>query len=293
MNNVPGRYIESCPVGCLSALRATDIVLPEGALLRCSGCGQLVSQVSAAHYWASMARFDRETFNQPAGRALRRRHQVAGRRLSRIAALLGRQPEAIRLLDVGCSRGHFIQSAARRGFRAEGVEPAPQIAAAARAHGLTVHTGLLEDQRFPDGSFAAVTLFEVIEHLKEPATLLRECRRVLEPGGLLVLSTGNAASWTALAMKERWDYFHIATDAGHVSFYTPESLSLLAQRCDYAVERIETARVRFHEKNATARPVYVIGKLAAELLNYPARLAGAGHDMLAYLRSQAAPRHSR
>ena len=170
------------------------------------------------------------------------------------------------------------------GFPAEGVEPAPAIAEAARAQRLKVHTGLLEEQFFPDASFSAVTLFEVIEHLRDPAPLFAECRRILEPGGVLVVSTGNAASWTARAMKARWDYFHVACDAGHISFFNPDSLRLLATRCGYTVERIATARVKFNDKGELSRPAYLAGKLAAELLNVPARLAAAGHDMLAWLR---------
>ncbi|HKA44173.1 MAG TPA: class I SAM-dependent methyltransferase [Burkholderiales bacterium] len=278
------RYIESCPIGCAAPLATTDIVLPEGPLLRCPECRQLVSQVTAARYWETMARFDLSDFNQPEGRELTRRFELARRRLRRIAALLDRKPEKIRLLDVGCSRGHFIEAAVDSGFRAEGVEPAPQIAAAARERGLTVRTGLLEDQCFPAESFDAITLFEVIEHLKDPALLLAECRRILKAGGVLVLSTGNAASWTARTMKARWDYFHIAQDAGHVSFYNPASLQRLATRCGYAVERITTARVRFVDKGNIPPPLYLLAKVAAELLNIPAHLAGMGHDMLAFLR---------
>ena len=277
------RYVQSCPIGCAAPLAPTDIVLPEGPLLECPECGQLTSQVTEQRYWQTMAQFDHADFNLPAGRELARRSSVAARRLSRIASLLGRSPSGIRLLDVGCSRGHFIEAAARNGFQAEGVEPAPGVAAEARARGLTVHTGLLGEQRFPDARFAAVTLFEVIEHLKEPASLLRECRRVLEPGGLLVLSTGNTASWTARAMKGRWDYFQIAKDAGHVSFYTPRSVALLGERCGFRVARIETARVKFHEKGDVPAVAYALGKMSAELLNLPARLLGRGHDMLAYL----------
>ena len=70
----------------------------------------------------------------------------------------------------------------------------------------------------------------------------------------------------------------------------------LAENCGFAVERIETARVRFFEKADASRVLYTAGKIAAELLNLPARLLGRGHDMLAYLRrppAHAAPRHSR
>jgi 2-polyprenyl-3-methyl-5-hydroxy-6-metoxy-1,4-benzoquinol methylase len=147
-----------------------------------------------------------------------------------------------------------------------------------------VHQGLLEEQRFPAASFDALTLFEVIEHLNDPRLLLRECRRVLKPGGILVISTGNTASWTAATMKSRWDYFQIAKDGGHISFFNPSSLRRLAANCGFAVERIDTARVKFHEKEDSARWLYAAGKMVAELLNVPARVLGKGHDMLAYLR---------
>ncbi len=278
------RYIESCPVGCAAPLVATDIVLPEGALLRCAGCGQLVSQASTARYRDTMAQFDRPDFNQPAGRELARRFAVARRRLRTIAALLDRKPSMIRLLDVGCSRGQFLQAASELGFQAEGVEPAPRIAATAKAAGLKVHQGLLEEVHFPARSFDAATLFEVVEHLKEPRALLNECHRILRPGGILVISTGNSLSWTAAVMGARWDYFHIAKDAGHVSFYNPDSIRKLVERCGFTVACIETARVRFHEKDDVPRWLYRLGKAAAELLNVPAQVLGKGHDMLAYLR---------
>ena len=288
MNIVQERYIESCPVGCAASLVATDIVLPEGPLLRCAECGQLLSQTRAARYWETMAQFDHSEFNQPAGRELERRFAVARRRLGTIGMLLAGRPTPIRLIDVGCSRGQFVQAAGEMGFKAEGVEPAPQIAAAAQAAGIRVHQGLLEEIGFPAGSFDAATLFEVVEHLKEPRTLLNECHRILKPGGILVISTGNAASWTAAAMGSRWDYFHMAKDGGHISFYNPASIRRLSANCGYAVERIETERVKFHEKAETPTWIYASGKAVAELLNLPARLLGRGHDMLAYLRHPAA-----
>ena len=277
-------YLDSCPVGCSAPLTPVSIVLPEGPLRRCEACGQLLSRIGEAAYWDSMRQFDQHEFNQPPPRELERRFRIARRRLGTLSALLGQSPAALNVLDVGCSRGNFLAAGTRLGFHMEGVEPAANIAAAARAQGLAVHTGLLADIHLPPASFDAITLFEVIEHLKAPLPLLRECHRVLKPGGLLVLSTGNTASWTVAAMQERWDYFDIAKDGGHISFYNPRSLALLAGRAGFAPVRIETSRVKFHEKGAVPRWRYIAGKLCAELLNLPAQLSGRGHDMLAYLR---------
>ncbi len=277
------RLIERCPVGCAAALARTAIALPEGPLLRCGECGQLVSQIGAAAHARSMQWFDSPGFNRPTARETARRRQVAHRRLARVARLLGRAPADCRLVDVGCSRGDFVAFAQELGFAAEGVEPAPHIAAEARAAGRNVKTGLLEDQSYADAAFDCVTLFEVIEHLPTPLALLAECRRILKPDGVALLSTGNGESWTARVLKGRWDYFRLDKDAGHVSFFNPRSLALAAERAGFAVARIDTARVRLAEKGDVPAAVYAAAKAAGELGGGMARLLGRGHDMVAYL----------
>lgn len=281
------RLIDRCPAGCASALDPTEIALPEGVLLRCRECGQLISQVGAAAYAQSMQAFDAPAFNRPTARATTRRRRVAQRRLGHVAALLGKPPARCRLVDVGCSRGDFVAFAHELGFAAEGVEPAPHIAAEARAAGRNVRTGLLEEQAYADAAFDCVTLFEVIEHLARPLALLAECRRILAPGGVLLLSTGNGESWTARALKGRWDYFRIDKDAGHVSFFNPRSLALVADRAGFALARLETARARFVEKEDASPAVYALARLAGELADLPARLLGRGHGIVAYLRRRA------
>jgi SAM-dependent methyltransferase len=260
----------------------------EGALRRCTGCGQLLSRASEARYAETMAQFNAADFNAPQGRELARRQTVARQRLERITTLLQKQPGEIHVVDIGCSRGQFVAAAIAAGYRAEGVEPAPRIAEAARAAGVPVRTGLLEDQHFADNSFDALTLFEVIEHLRTPLPLLAECRRILKPGGILLVSTANAESWTAAAMGAHWDYFDMERDGGHISFYNPRSIAKVAANAGFEVARVDTARVKFHDKENTPRWRYVLGKLTAEALNLPARLAGRGHDMLAYLRKPSA-----
>lgn len=268
----------------MAAFEATDILLPEGALLRCTACDQLVSQITETAYHDSMRAFDSTAFNLPNARESLRRHGYARRRLARARRLLGDAAAQPRLLDVGCSRGDFVAVAAQLGFAAEGVEPAPQIAEAARAAGRTVHTGLLEEQNFPAEYFDVVSLFEVIEHLRAPMPLIEECRRILRPGGILIISTGNTASWTVRAMKARWDYFQVEKDAGHVSFFNPGSMALLAARAGFEVAALSTGRVRFAEENDLPGWAYATAKIAAEVLSFPARLFGCGHDMLVFLQ---------
>jgi len=240
-----------------------------------------VSACTETRYWQSMEEFDEAHGTRPKPGAEARRFEQAKRRLNAIAASLRCAPERIHLLDVGCSSGAFVHTAVRLGFDAEGVEPAPAAAQAARAAGLKVEKGLLREVGYADGSFDAVTLFEVIEHVRDPVMLLRECRRILRPAGVLMVGTGNCDSWTARALGARWEYLDISRHGGHISFFSPRSLQLAARRAGFTPLRLTTLNVRLVEGPRGAS--YVAGKLAAELLNLPARWLGKGHDMLMIL----------
>jgi 2-polyprenyl-3-methyl-5-hydroxy-6-metoxy-1,4-benzoquinol methylase len=168
------------------------------------------------------------------------------------------------------------------------VEPAPSAAASARAKGLDVVTGTLADAALPAGTFDAVTLFEVIEHLSDPLALARDVHAVLRPGGIWLIGTANAGSWTAAAMGARWQYLNIESHGGHASFFNPRSIAALAGRSGFTVERIDTRNVRWFERRQASPFVYSAAKLATELLGPLARATGHGHDMLAWLRKPGA-----
>ena len=279
------RLIQNCPIGCAGEMVETAIVLPEGALRRCSVCGQLASQITVGAFDRSMKEFDTPRGTLPTPRTQARHDARAAKLFGVVRKLVGSQPEeAVRLLDIGCSSGALLRRAQREGFIVEGVEPAPQAAACAKDAGLKVFQGYLQDARYPASRFDVITLMEVIEHLSDPNALLKEVWRVLKPNGVLVVGTGNGASWTVQLVGARWGYFQVAEHGGHISFFNPMSLGLLAQRCGFRVERSETRRVSLVEPHKVGRVTYRSLKVAAEMLAMPARLFGKGHDMLMFLR---------
>jgi len=106
----------------------------------------------------------------------------------RAANLLKRYGRNGRLLDVGSGFGFFVAEMKKKGWEAAGVEISQKaLEYAGNVLGLTVHPGPLGKAGFPDNQFDAVTAFYVIEHLPSPRDFLRECYRILKPGGLLLL----------------------------------------------------------------------------------------------------------
>jgi SAM-dependent methyltransferase len=100
-----------------------------------------------------------------------------------------------RLLEVGCGSGATLESMNELGWQAEGIDFDPAAVEKARRKGLTVHLGTLTEKKLPGNTFDAIAARHFIEHVPDPIETLRECRRLLKPGGLLVLITPNARSW--------------------------------------------------------------------------------------------------
>ncbi|HUL31983.1 MAG TPA: class I SAM-dependent methyltransferase [Thermodesulfobacteriota bacterium] len=106
----------------------------------------------------------------------------------RAARLIERYRRSGRLLDVGTGFGFFPAEMKKRGWEVAGIEISQKAIDYARdVLGLTISPGPLEKAAFPDNDFNAVTAFYVIEHLSHPMAFLRECHRILKPGGLLLL----------------------------------------------------------------------------------------------------------
>lgn len=93
-----------------------------------------------------------------------------------------------RILDVGCGNGAFIHGLRQRGWTTYGVEPDPVAIEICLKRGLAVSESL---EPIPDRCVDWVTMDHVIEHVHDPVGILRDCARVLKPGGRIWLATPN------------------------------------------------------------------------------------------------------
>jgi SAM-dependent methyltransferase len=155
---------------------------PRFLVRRCPQCGVM---------WCDPPRFDEQFRPDDEQAYLEVEPTIVAENRDRLALLSawaspGTHP---RLVEVGCMHGDFVGQAAAAGYRAQGLDlSGTAVAEAARRRPGLVGYGTLDDAT-PDASLDVVAAFNVIEHMDEPQRFLDHVRRVLRPGGVLVLET--------------------------------------------------------------------------------------------------------
>lgn len=128
------------------------------------------------------------------------------------------------ILDAGCGTGALVRALVDEGFDAYGVDP---WAGARDLPQDRFTVGALDALPFESGRFAAVCLFDVLEHVSEP-TALAELRRVLRPGGRLFVAVPAG----------RWLWGPRDEAAGHLRRYSRRSLSLALRTSGFDVAEL-------------------------------------------------------
>ncbi len=125
-------------------------------------------------------------------------------------------------LDIGCGRGLLLARLRDSGWQTYGTELSRESAHYARSVlNLPVATEPLEQVHYPDNAFDLVILWHVLEHIRDPRAMLQEVRRILKPGGNLLVAVPNFGSWEARCGGRHW--FHLDVPR-HLTHFTPQTL---------------------------------------------------------------------
>jgi SAM-dependent methyltransferase len=140
------------------------------------------------------------------------------------------------VLDVGCGDGLFLEMLAERGrINLAGLDLSLDAAIAAWTRaGAPVICGTLSRAPFAPGSCAAVTMFQVLEHLYQPARYLEAARELLAPEGRLIVQVPNVACWQFLLLGEHWNGIDVPR---HLLDFRLADLEALLEKCGFEVLR--------------------------------------------------------
>ena len=231
------------PVDCgLCGSAERELKFEDGpfSVVTCACCGltyvtprlsdaALLDEVYDESYWRSAAAKDRGYTDYAADEPLylktyRRRLSVVRRHFAAPG----------RVLDVGCAAGFFLRVMQEEGWAVTGLEPSDAIRPhAERLIGAeNVRAGLLGRVELEPRSFDLVTMWDVIEHIPDTVTALREVRRLLAPGGKLLVETQNVDSRAAKVLGKNWQHYK---HAEHIYHFNPTTIARLFAEAGFEI----------------------------------------------------------
>jgi len=221
----PPRYAEAKPDEILNTFRSSGDEVLLDRLVRCKNCSlqylnpRLKADVVLEGYGAGS---DETFISQAAGRE----HTFA-KSLKFIEKF---HPQRGRLLDVGTAGGSFLAVTKQAGWDVAGCEPNRWLCEWGNEHyGLKIVPGTIFDMKLPEAAFDVVTLWDVLEHTPDPKAVLKECVRVLKPGGLLVVNYPDIHSSIARLMGRRWVFLLSV----HLYYFTSETLKAMLSQVGF------------------------------------------------------------
>lgn len=225
-----------------ATLASSDRATPDARAFRCTSLdygrhAQIVTCNRCGHVYANPVWDDRELLTLYAdvedktyleeriGRVLTFQHHLKA--LEKITG----PGHGRKLLDVGAYIGVFVDVAREAGWDASGVEPSAWAVSTAADHNLSILQGTLDHPALQPNSFDVITMWDVIEHLSDPAAELAKAFALLKPGGIIAVHTMDIESHLARLMGPRWPWLMTM----HVQFFSQRSLGEMLEKTGYEV----------------------------------------------------------
>jgi 2-polyprenyl-3-methyl-5-hydroxy-6-metoxy-1,4-benzoquinol methylase len=135
------------------------------------------------------------------------------------------------LLDVGAYIGVFVEVAREAGWNAYGVEPSRWAVEVAHKRGLPVIEGTQDADALQGMQFDVVTLWDVIEHVDDPADEIRKAYQLLKPGGTIVVHTMDIDSLMSRLMQGRWPWLMDM----HIHYFSQQTLQAMLRQAGFTI----------------------------------------------------------
>lgn len=151
------------------------------------------------------------------------------------AQLIKRHKRSGKLLEIGCGLGHVLRRLEDQ-FETYGIDVSGYAIERARTNTprSQLRVATAEEAGSLPGPFDVIAAFHVVEHLEDPAAVLKQCARMTAPGGILVIATPNTEAPFAKRKGDRW---YANTDPTHCSLKPPREWIDLVRDAGYHIRR--------------------------------------------------------
>lgn len=137
-------------------------------------------------------------------------------------------PESGRILDIGCSEGHFFDFFPK--WERYGVEISERDGTIARQRCNNIFIGDMEEYEMPDGYFDCITMQDSFDHMRNPVEIAQKCRRMLKDKGKIVIKVHNISCVLARITGSK---FYAISPPGHLFYYNLGSLRTLFEKTGF------------------------------------------------------------
>ncbi|MEI9475111.1 MAG: class I SAM-dependent methyltransferase [Deltaproteobacteria bacterium] len=154
----------------------------------------------------------------------------------RIDSIIKIGPAKGRMLDVGCGTGIFLKAASPF-YECSGLDVSGYATEfAVKRLGVDARKGTIFDFSFEPKSIDVITMWDVIEHVRDPDSYIRKISDIIAPGGLLVLSTGNVDSLMFRIQRSNW---HLLIPPQHLFYFNKSSITFLLAKHEFNIVKVE------------------------------------------------------
>jgi 2-polyprenyl-3-methyl-5-hydroxy-6-metoxy-1,4-benzoquinol methylase len=143
-----------------------------------------------------------------------------------------------RLLDIGCGVGDFLLQVKKLGWEVMGIEPSEQAANIAQSRLGFTPLKPTDYEKLPDQSFDVITMWHVLEHVDDLKFQTKELKRLLRPGGRLVIALPNYQSFDCQYYNNKWAAWDVPR---HLNHFTQDCLQGILNANDF--KYIDTQRL--------------------------------------------------
>jgi 2-polyprenyl-3-methyl-5-hydroxy-6-metoxy-1,4-benzoquinol methylase len=223
------KYEDARPEEILDTFRSSGDEILVDQLVSCRNCG--------LHYLTPRLKSDLilTGYSEGTDEAFVSQNAARERTFSKSLDLIENlRPEKGMLLDIGTAGGAFLGVATRRGWDVLGCEPNQWMADwGSNNYGINIHPGTIFDLDLPPDDFDVVTLWDVLEHTPNPKAVLKECHRILKPGGILIVNYPDIESFIARLMGRRWVFLLSV----HLYYFGPDTIRKMLKETGFLVRK--------------------------------------------------------
>ena len=133
------------------------------------------------------------------------------------------------ILDIGSAFGGLLESA-KKYYIPYGIDISEYAGNyVKKIPGCTIHIGTIDDHPFQDNFFSVITMIELIEHTKDPVSVINKCFKILKKNGVMVIQTANMDGLQAKVLRDEYSNYM----PGHLSYFTNTNLSDLLKKTGF------------------------------------------------------------